>query len=73
MDNALWAGNATNSSWENPACATDVQNFRRCMDENQGNMSICGWYLDQLVRYFPVFKLPFVTERYAGSMCGRDC
>ncbi|KAL4973762.1 hypothetical protein BDW66DRAFT_141507 [Aspergillus desertorum] len=49
MDNGLWQGSATNSSWENPACATDVQNFRKCMDENQGNMSICGWYLDQLV------------------------
>ncbi|KAL4991557.1 hypothetical protein BDW68DRAFT_152293 [Aspergillus falconensis] len=48
MDNGLWQGSATNSSWENPACATDVQNFRKCMDENQGNMSICGWYLDQL-------------------------
>ena len=49
MDNGLWAGNATQSSWENPACDTDVRNFRRCMDENKGDMSICGWYLDQLV------------------------
>jgi hypothetical protein len=30
------------------ACATDVNNFRKCMDENQGSLSICGWYLDQL-------------------------
>ncbi|KAF2265394.1 hypothetical protein CC78DRAFT_532464 [Lojkania enalia] len=29
-------------------CATDVQNFRRCMDENTGDLTICGWYLDQL-------------------------
>lgn len=49
MDNGLWQSNAANQSWENPACQTDVSNFRRCMDENQGNMSICGWYLDQLV------------------------
>ncbi|EAW09229.1 coiled-coil-helix-coiled-coil-helix domain-containing protein [Aspergillus clavatus NRRL 1] len=48
MDSALWQGSATNSSWENPACETDVRNFRKCMDENQGNMTICGWYLDQL-------------------------
>ncbi|PWY82253.1 hypothetical protein BO70DRAFT_362174 [Aspergillus heteromorphus CBS 117.55] len=48
MDNGLWAGNATNSSWEAPACQTDALNFRKCMDENQGSMSICGWYLDQL-------------------------
>lgn len=49
MDNGLWQSSATNQAWENPACETDVRNFRRCMDENQGNMSICGWYLDQLV------------------------
>jgi hypothetical protein len=30
------------------ACATDVNNFRKCMDENQGSLTICGWYLDQL-------------------------
>ncbi|PNS19588.1 Mitochondrial intermembrane space cysteine motif-containing protein MIX17 [Sphaceloma murrayae] len=30
------------------ACANDVTNFRRCMDENQGSLTICGWYLDQL-------------------------
>jgi hypothetical protein len=30
------------------ACATDVGNFRKCMDENQGSLTICGWYLDQL-------------------------
>ena len=55
MDNGLWAGNATNSSWEAPACATDAQNFRKCMDENKGDLTICGWYLDQLVRSIPFF------------------
>ncbi|KAF2089961.1 hypothetical protein K490DRAFT_35263 [Saccharata proteae CBS 121410] len=29
-------------------CATDIGNFRKCMDENQGSLTICGWYLDQL-------------------------
>ena len=29
-------------------CANDVQSFRKCMDENQGSLTICGWYLDQL-------------------------
>ncbi|PTU21927.1 hypothetical protein P175DRAFT_0556877 [Aspergillus ochraceoroseus IBT 24754] len=48
MDSGLWQSNAANSSWENPACEADVRSFRKCMDENQGNMSICGWYLDQL-------------------------
>ncbi|KAF2877086.1 hypothetical protein BDV95DRAFT_589717 [Massariosphaeria phaeospora] len=30
------------------ACQADVQNFRKCMDDNQGSLNICGWYLDQL-------------------------
>jgi len=29
-------------------CANDVTSFRKCMDENQGSLTICGWYLDQL-------------------------
>ena len=29
-------------------CVNDVQSFRKCMDENQGSLTICGWYLDQL-------------------------
>ncbi|KAJ5124735.1 uncharacterized protein N7515_008560 [Penicillium bovifimosum] len=48
MDNGLYQSNAGQSSFENPACEVDVRNFRTCMDENQGNISICGWYLDQL-------------------------
>ncbi|KAK5136183.1 hypothetical protein LTR08_004020 [Meristemomyces frigidus] len=38
-----------NQSYQAPkVCETDVGNFRRCMDDNQGNLTICGWYLDQL-------------------------
>ncbi|KAJ5884992.1 hypothetical protein N7495_009502 [Penicillium taxi] len=48
VDNGLWQSSATNQSWETPACEADVRNFRKCMDENGGNMSICGWYMDQL-------------------------
>lgn len=29
-------------------CEQDVSNFRRCMDENRGDLMVCGWYLDQL-------------------------
>lgn len=40
---------AMNSSYNPPQrCASQVGNFRTCMDENQGNLTICGWYLDQL-------------------------
>jgi coiled-coil-helix-coiled-coil-helix domain-containing protein 2 len=40
---------AMNQNYQPPqVCATDVNNFRQCMDQNQGNLTICGWYLDQL-------------------------
>jgi len=40
---------AQSQNYQGPrACETDVSNFRRCMDENQGSLTICGWYLDQL-------------------------
>lgn len=54
MDNGLYgAQNQTASGGyggaaQDQPCATDVKNFTRCMDENQGNMSICGWYMEQL-------------------------
>ncbi|TKA61734.1 hypothetical protein B0A55_11586 [Friedmanniomyces simplex] len=40
---------AVNSAYQPPqGCANDVKNFRSCMDENRGDLTICGWYLDQL-------------------------
>jgi hypothetical protein len=48
MDSGLYATNNSQSAWENPACATDAQSFRKCMDDNKGDLTICGWYLDQL-------------------------
>lgn len=43
------AAAASNSQMQSSgACASDVNNFRKCMDENQGSLTICGWYLDQL-------------------------
>ncbi|EEU47554.1 uncharacterized protein NECHADRAFT_59388 [Fusarium vanettenii 77-13-4] len=29
-------------------CAGAAQNFTKCMDDNNGNMQICNWYLEQL-------------------------
>jgi len=40
--------NAGYSQPQDVPCGGEVKNFTRCMDENAGNMSICGWYLDQL-------------------------
>jgi hypothetical protein len=36
------------SAQQSGACANDVNQFRKCMDDNQGSLTICGWYLDQL-------------------------
>ncbi|KAI2610443.1 hypothetical protein GGR54DRAFT_376051 [Hypoxylon sp. NC1633] len=29
-------------------CQGATQTFTKCMDDNNGNMQICGWYLEQL-------------------------
>ncbi|KAH8907932.1 hypothetical protein BR93DRAFT_926957 [Coniochaeta sp. PMI_546] len=39
--------NANSQSWGNN-CAGATQQFTKCMDEQGGNMQICGWYLEQL-------------------------
>ncbi|KAK2074993.1 hypothetical protein P8C59_009158 [Phyllachora maydis] len=36
-----------NQSWGNN-CQGATQQFTKCMDEQGGNMQVCGWYLDQL-------------------------
>jgi len=37
------------SQYQPPAvCGEQVTSFRSCMDQNQGDLTICGWYLDQL-------------------------
>ncbi|KAB5562900.1 hypothetical protein GE09DRAFT_763580 [Coniochaeta sp. 2T2.1] len=41
------SGNAQNQTWGNN-CAGATQQFTKCMDEQGGNMQICGWYLEQL-------------------------
>ncbi|KAI4165184.1 MAG: hypothetical protein LQ342_001052 [Letrouitia transgressa] len=36
------------NDWGPRSCESDARSFTRCLDENAGNMQICGWYLDQL-------------------------
>ena len=43
-----YAMTSTSQSQQNQMCAAQVGNFRQCMDQNQGDLNICGWYLDQL-------------------------
>jgi len=43
------ANYAQSSNYQAPkVCENDVNAFRKCMDDNQGSLTICGWYLDQL-------------------------
>ncbi|KAL8945449.1 MAG: hypothetical protein Q9211_000052 [Gyalolechia sp. 1 TL-2023] len=36
------------NNWATRNCDADAKSFTKCLDENGGNMQICGWYLDQL-------------------------
>lgn len=29
-------------------CATDIKQFTDCMNQNNGDLNICGWYMEQL-------------------------
>ncbi|KAK5191555.1 hypothetical protein LTR99_003618 [Exophiala xenobiotica] len=46
MDNRLYSQSSSTDA-AGP-CATDIKSFTDCMNQNQGNMTICGWYLEQL-------------------------
>ena len=35
-------------------CAPAASQFTKCMDDNNGNMQICNWYLEQLVCFIPI-------------------
>lgn len=39
------------NEWGARSCEVDARQFTKCLDENAGNMQICGWYLDQLVSF----------------------
>lgn len=44
---ANMTGNNENQYSQNN-CAGAAENFTKCMDDNNGNMQICNWYLEQL-------------------------
>jgi len=39
---------AQNNSWGPRSCEVDAKQFTKCLDDHQGNMQICSWYLEQL-------------------------
>jgi hypothetical protein len=61
-NNAVAAqGQNNQSSYGARNCDVDARQFTQCMDEHQGNMQICNWYLEQLVCRF--------TRLYAPEEC----
>ncbi len=36
------------NNWQARNCDIDAKQFTKCLDENQGNMQTCSWYLEQL-------------------------
>ena len=52
QDNNLATQGNESSTWGTQSCDSQAKTFTKCLDENQGNMQICGWYLDQLVSIF---------------------
>lgn len=61
-------GSAEQSNWGARSCEVDAKQFTKCLDENQGNMQTCSWYLEQLVRPPPS---PYLTmsRRDANMSC----
>jgi hypothetical protein len=42
-------GQAQNTQYEQPrVCGEQITSFKQCMDREQGDLNICGWYLEQL-------------------------
>lgn len=39
---------SSQDQYNNNNCAASAQSFTKCMDDNNGNMQICNWYLEQL-------------------------
>jgi hypothetical protein len=60
-------------------CGPAVQQFTKCMDDHNGNMQICNWYLEQLVclrvlgpspTFLPYH--PFFFNTYGSSKYGAE-
>ena len=49
--NAYGDAQTSSNEWGARNCEVDAKQFTKCLDENGGNMQICGWYLDQLVSF----------------------
>lgn len=61
-------GSAEQSNWGARSCEVDAKQFTKCLDENQGNMQTCSWYLEQLVRS-PLSRYVTMSRRDANMSC----
>lgn len=51
MDSGLYNSSGaadSSSSQASGPCAMNIKQYTDCMTQNQGDLNICGWYLDQL-------------------------
>lgn len=44
----MYQTNATGAQEASGPCAVDIQNFTQCMNQNAGDLNICGFYMEQL-------------------------
>ena len=50
MDQGLYISQsqATQAQQVGGPCAADIKSFTSCMEQQRGDMNVCGWYLEQL-------------------------
>ena len=49
MDSNLYGSNTNMRRNEaSGPCANDIKQFTDCMNQNRGDMNVCGWYMEQL-------------------------
>ena len=63
----------TTGGYGTQSCDADAKSFTKCMDDYQGNMQVCSWYLEQLVRihkwflHDSLFEINFPAESMPAS------
>lgn len=45
---SMYNANAAMQQEATGPCANDIKTFTNCMNQNNGDLNVCGWYLEQL-------------------------
>lgn len=54
-------------------CAPAASQFTKCMDDHNGNLQICNWYLEQLVRFISLgYSLPPLPRSLVLTCCPKQ-